>query len=145
MEKILGIDLGTNSIGWALRDPNIKGNQIEKFGVLTFNKGVGNGKTGEYSYAAERTKKRSVRRLYQARKYRLWATLETLINLDYCPLSIENLNKWRYYSKDEARKNNNAGRVYPIYDAAFESWIKLDFDSDGQPDYSSPFQLRKEL
>lgn len=145
MEKIFGLDLGTNSIGWALRNLNQTGNQIEKFGVLTFNKGVGIGKTGEYSYAAERTKKRSTRRLYQARKYRLWATLEILILEGFCPLSIEDLNKWRHYSKEEAHANNNAGRVYPIGNMAFDAWIKLDFDGDGKPDYTSPYQLRKEL
>ncbi len=145
MNKILGLDLGTNSIGWALRNPYLVDNQIEKFGVLTFNKGVGIGKTGEYSYAAERTKKRSTRRLYQARKYRLWATLEHLINEGYCPLSTKDLNKWRHYDKEEACKNSNAGRVYPIWNAAFDAWIKLDFDNDGKPDYKSPYQLRKEL
>lgn len=145
MDKIFGLDLGTNSIGWALRNPNLTENQIEKFGVLTFNKGVGLGKTGEYSYAAERTKKRSTRRLYQARKYRLWATLEHLIKEGYCPLSIEDLNKWRHYNKEEARKNNNAGRVYPIENLAFDAWIKLDFNNDGKPDYTSPYQLRYEL
>lgn len=145
MNKIFGLDLGTNSIGWALRNPDLKENQIEKVGVLTFNKGVGNGKTGEYSFAAERTKKRSSRRLYQARKYRLWSTLEDLINEGYCPLSIEDLDKWRKYDKAEARKNNNAGRIYPIWNTDFERWIKLDFDGDGKPDYISPYQLRKEL
>lgn len=145
MDKILGLDLGTNSIGWALRNPDSKENQIEKFGVSTFNEGVGNGKTGEYSYAAERTKKRSVRRLYQARKYRLWATLELLINEKYCPLTIEDLNKWRKYDKEEAHKNNNAGRTYPVWNTAFDAWIKLDFNGDGKPDYTSPYQLRKEL
>lgn len=143
--NILGIDLGTNSIGWAIRNPTLKGNQIEKFGVITFNKGVGLGKTGEYSYAAERTRKRSARRLYQSRKYRLWTTLEHLIAEGYCPLTIENLNKWRHYDKEEAIKNNNAGRVYPIGDLAFDAWIKLDFNVDGKPDYTSPYQLRKEL
>jgi CRISPR-associated endonuclease Csn1 len=145
MSKVFGLDLGTNSIGWALRNPLLMENQIEKFGVITFNKGVGIGKTGEYSYAAERTKKRSARRLYQARKYRLWATLEVLINEGCCPLSIEDLNKWRHYNKEEARKNNNAGRVYPLDSIAFDAWIKLDFDKDGKPDYTSPYQLRKEL
>jgi CRISPR-associated endonuclease Csn1 len=145
MNKILGLDLGTNSIGWAIRTPDSTNNQIEKFGVLTFNKGVGLGKTGEYSYAAERTKKRSTRRLYQARKYRLWATLEQLITGGYCPLPIEDLNRWRHYNKEEARKNNNAGRVYPVHNAAFDAWIKLDFNNDGKPDYTSPYQLRKEL
>lgn len=145
MSKIFGLDLGTNSIGWALRDTNRTENQIEKVGVLTFNKGVGLGKTGEYSYAAERTKKRSTRRLYQARKYRLWATLEILITEGYCPLSIEDLNKWRHYNKEEAHKNNNAGRIYPVDNAAFDAWIKLDFCNNGKPDYTSPYQLRKEL
>ncbi|MFN8322946.1 MAG: HNH endonuclease domain-containing protein [Chitinophagales bacterium] len=145
MDKILGIDLGTNSIGWALRNPDASENQIEKFGVVTFNKGVGVGKTGEYSFAAERTKKRSTRRLYQSRKYRLWATLETLINEGYCPLTIDNLNRWRHYSKEEAVKNNNGGRVYPVDDIVFDQWIKLDFNGDGKPDYTSPFQLRKDL
>ncbi len=145
MSKIFGLDLGTNSIGWALRNPDLTENQIEKFGVLTFNRGVGNGKTGEYSYAAERTKKRSARRLYQARKYRLWSTLEHLIDEGYCPLSIEDLNKWRHYNKEEAHKNNNAGRIYPVWNTAFDAWIKLDFNNDGKPDYRSPYQLRKEL
>ncbi|MEN9548001.1 MAG: hypothetical protein RIR12_592 [Bacteroidota bacterium] len=145
MHKIFGLDLGTNSIGWALRNPDLTDNQIEKFGVLTFNKGVGLGKTGEYSYAAERTRKRSTRRLYQSRKYRLWATLEILINEGFCPLSINNLNKWRKYNKDEAIKNNNGGRAYPVDDILFDQWIKLDFNGDGKPDYTSPYQLRKEL
>lgn len=145
MSKIFALDLGTNSIGWALRNTDLAENQIEKFGVLTFNKGVGLGKTGEYSYAAERTKKRSTRRLYQSRKYRLWRTLENLITEGYCPLSIEDLNKWRHYSKEEAKKNNNGGRVYPVDNLAFDSWIKLDFNNDGKPDYISPYQLRKEL
>ena len=145
MNKILGLDLGTNSIGWALRDPELEENQIEKFGVITFNKGVGLGKIGEYSYAAERTKKRSTRRLYQSRKYRLWATLEHLILEGYCPLTIDDLNKWRHYSKEEACKNNNAGRIYPTWSIEFDSWVKLDFNNDGIPDYKSPYQLRKEL
>lgn len=145
MSKIFGLDLGTNSIGWALRNPDLTENQIEKFGVLTFNKGVGNGKTGEYSFAAERTKKRSSRRLYQVRKYRLWATLEHLITEGYCPLTIEDLDKWRKYDKTEARKNNNGGRIYPVWNVDFENWIKLDFDGDGKPDYASPYQLRHEL
>lgn len=147
MSKILGVDLGTNSIGWALRNPDLTENQIEKCGVITFPTGVGKDDYGRYtkSYAAERTKKRSTRRLYQSRKYRLWATLEILINNGYCPLSIENLNKWRHFSKDEAVKNNNGGRVYPVDDTAFNQWVKLDFNGDGKPDYLSPYQLRKEL
>ncbi|PVD49890.1 hypothetical protein DC498_22880 [Terrimonas sp.] len=145
MSKILGLDLGTNSVGWSIRNTQLPDNQIEKAGVITYTKGVGNSKTGEYSYAAERTKKRSTRRLYQSRKYRLWATLDVLIKEGYCPLSLDGLNKWRHYSKEEARKNKNAGRVYPKDQILFEQWIKMDFDGDGIPNYKSPYQLRRNL
>ena len=62
MSKILGLDLGTNSIGIAVRNPD-NGNRIEDqlefFRSVIFKSGVGTGKTGEFSYAAERTKYRS--------------------------------------------------------------------------------------
>jgi len=49
MEKILGLDLGTNSIGWAIRNTiHQNENQIEKYGVLTFDKGVGEAKGVEF-------------------------------------------------------------------------------------------------
>lgn len=134
MEKILGVDLGTNSIGLTLREDN----EFSWFGVYTFNKGVGEGKSGEFSYAAERTKHRSSRRLYNARRYRKWETLKVLIENGYCPLDIASLNKWKNYSK-------GTGRVFPVNDKAFQQWIKLDFDGDGIPDYSSPYQLRRQL
>jgi len=135
MSKILGLDLGTNSIGWAIRDTYLLDNQFEKYGVLTFKKGVGVEKSSEYSFAAERTKRRSIRRLYQARKYRLWATLEVLIVNGYCPLHIDELDKWRKYNKPN-------GRTYPN-SKPFDNWIKLDFNQDDKQDYTSPYQLRK--
>lgn len=36
MAKILGLDLGTNSIGWAIRDTFAQENQIIDKGVLYF-------------------------------------------------------------------------------------------------------------
>ncbi len=134
MDKVLGIDMGTNSIGLTLRN----GDEFDWYGVYTFKKGVGEGKSGEFSLAAERTKHRSTRRLYNARRYRRWETLKVLINNDFCPLSKENLNKWKHYEK-------GVGRVFPVDDYAFSQWIKLDFNNDGVPDYSSPYQLRREL
>src|SRR5690606_15210892 len=134
MAKILGVDLGTNSIGLTLRENDI----FSWYGVYTFKKGVGEGKSGEFSLAAERTKHRSSRRLYNARRYRKWATLQVLIEYGYCPLSIESLNKWKHYKK-------GIGRFFPVDDKLFQQWIKLDFDGDGKPDYSSPYQLRRLL
>lgn len=138
--KILGLDLGTNSIGATLRDDSLSDNQFDWYGVTTFNKGVGVGKSGEFSYAAERTKNRSVRRLNQARKYRLWATLEVLIINGYCPITIDDLDKWRKYDKKKGLL-----RQYPVENSALDAWIKLDFNGDGKPDYTSPYELRNEL
>jgi CRISPR-associated endonuclease Csn1 len=134
MSKTLGIDLGTNSIGMTLRNDDF----FEWFGVYTFRKGVGDGKSGEFSLAAERTQNRSSRRLYNSRRYRKWETLKVLIENGFCPLSIENLNKWKNYEK-------GIGRIFPVDNIAFNAWIKLDFDTDGKPNYTSPYQLRREL
>jgi len=144
MEKILALDLGSSSIGATIRDTSDSQNQIKKTIVSTFNKGVGSEKNVEFSFAAERTKHRSLRRLYQARKYKLWETLELLKEHGYCPIQNESLNRWKHYDKTEALRGNG-GRKYPIEDLLFNKWIKLDFDNDNKPDYISPYQLRLEL
>ena len=143
IENILGIDLGTSSIGLSLRnthlDNNLKG-QLEYFAVDIFKAGVGKDKSGEYSFAAERTKNRQSRKLKRVRRFRLWETLKILIEYDMCPLSQEKLKNWMTYNKSQ-----NLKRDYPADDYAFAKWIALDFDGDGNPDYSSPYQLRREL
>ncbi|MGL4519705.1 MAG: type II CRISPR RNA-guided endonuclease Cas9 [Phocaeicola sp.] len=141
--KTAGLDLGTNSIGITVRDTELSEviqEQFEYFTSVIFKSGVGTNKSGEFSFAAERTKKRSPRRLYQARKYRIWSTLKVLIKTGYCPLSQEDLDKWSKYDKANGLK-----RQYPIHATAFEQWIRLDFDGDGKSDYTSPYQLRAEL
>lgn len=143
MSKILGIDLGTGSIGLALRDPDAGDNiteQLEYFSSDIFQAGIGKDKTGEYSLAAERTKHRQSRRLYDTRRCRLWATLQLLIDHKLCPMSQTSLDQWKTYDK-----SRELYRKYPIEDIALDSWIKLDFNQDGKPDYTSPYQLRKEI
>ncbi|MBR1834933.1 MAG: hypothetical protein IJ785_05465 [Bacteroidales bacterium] len=141
--KIIGIDLGTNSIGLAVRNAD-NGNdiieQLEYYTSIIFKSGVGNGDKGEYSYAAERTRFRSTRRLYQSRKYRIWATLRLLIEHGCCPLTNEELDQWSKYDKSKGLK-----RQYPIDAIEFEQWVRLDFNGDGTPEYNSPYQLREEL
>jgi CRISPR-associated endonuclease Csn1 len=138
MSKIIAYDLGTNSIGWSIREDQKEGNQIINAGVITFNKGVGEEKNIEYSLAASRTGRRSLRRRYQSHKYKLWSTLEILITNGYCPMTIEQLDQWRKYTK-------GIGRNYPVNAFLFNNWIKLDFNNDGKPDYTSPYELRSEL
>lgn len=58
-DKILGLDLGTNSIGILLR--NLANgadvlNQIDYFTSVVFKSGIGREKSGEFSYAAKTEK-----------------------------------------------------------------------------------------
>lgn len=147
MEKTLSFDLGSNSNGWFIRDTAYGKDQLRKFGVITFDTGVGKDDKGKFtiSFAAQRTAKRSIRRLYQSRKYKLWATLKLLEEYKFCPIQEGSLYRWQHYSKEEALKGNG-GRAYPIEDKLFANWIKLDFNNDRKPDdYTSPYQLRLEL
>lgn len=123
----LGIDLGTNSIGWAIRDISETKNQIIKNGVLIFDKGVGEEKGIEFPKVKKRTESRGKRRNYQAEKYRKWELLEFLIKNKMCPLSIKELDGWRKYSKRDQRK-------YPQTEE-FINWLRFDFNGDGKPDF----------
>ncbi len=128
MEKVLGLDLGTNSIGWAIREVNNElENQIIDKGVLTFDKGVAEDKSGEHPMVQKRTESRGKRRNYQAEKYRKWELLKYLIKNNMCPLTTEELNEWRYYKKGRGRK-------YPQREE-FINWLRFDFDGDGKPDF----------
>ncbi|WP_214279244.1 hypothetical protein, partial [Escherichia coli] len=64
-------------------------NEIVDYGVVIFQKGVGEGKSGEFSLAAERRKNRSKRRLYNAKRYRKWELLKILVENKMCPLTLE--------------------------------------------------------
>jgi len=123
----LGIDLGSNSIGWAIRDTSEDDNQIIDYGVLTFEKGVASEKGNEFPKVQKRTESRGKRRNYQAEKYRKYQLLEFLIENNMCPLTIGELDRWRKYTKGKKR-------AYPQSDA-FVQWLRFDFDGDGIPDF----------
>jgi CRISPR-associated endonuclease Csn1 len=128
MDKVLGLDLGTNSIGWAIREINSElENQIIDKGVLTFDKGVAEVKGIETPMVKARTEARGKRRNYQSEKYRKWELLECLIHEGMCPITIEELNGWRHYTK-------GVGRRYPQSEK-FIQWLRFDFDGDDKPDF----------
>lgn len=143
-QKILGLDLGTNSIGSSVRNldlsDDLKG-QLEFFSSDIFRSSVNKESNGrEYSLAAQRSAHSRSRRLNEARRRKLWATLDLLITYGFCPMNPESLIRWRTYDKQKG-----FFREYPVDDKEFNAWILLDFDGDGKPDYSSPYQLRREL
>ncbi len=127
MSNILGIDLGTNSTGWAIRDTEIEDNQIVDYGVITFDKGVASEKGNEFPKVQKRTESRGKRRNYQAEKYRKWELLKFLIEKGMCPLTIDELNNWKKYRKGEQRK-------YPQSEE-WINWLRFDFNGDGKPDF----------
>ena len=137
MTKIVGIDVGTNSLGITVRDTdNPQGEQIIYSTVHQFKSGVGKDKTGEFSLASQRTDRRSSRHINKVHRYRKWATLKMLIEHNCCPLTKEELSRWTHYDKAQGR------RTYPTDIQHFNDWIKLDFNSDGKPDFISPYELR---
>lgn len=151
MTNILGLDLGTNSIGWAIRDLNsTTEDQLVDYGVVIFKKGVGEGKSGEFSLAAERRTNRSKRRLYNAKRYRKWATLKILSENGMCPLSQEELRLWSIGNWQEGK---NKGRLYPT-SPDFSAWLAMDFKRIGKsvdagiklkPAYTNTYFLRAVL
>lgn len=123
MGKTLGLDLGTNSIGWAV--VNEEEQKIVDCGVFLFQEGVKIEKGKEGSKAAERTRFRSGRRLRFRRRLRKIETLKVLIEYGMCPLTREELLQWR---KDK--------KSYPS-NLEFQGWLR----TEDKVDYN-PYALR---
>lgn len=124
MSKTLGLDLGTNSIGWALIENENNHNSLADKGVLIFSEGVKKEKGQEKSRAAERTSYRSARRLKFRRKIRKYQTLLVLAEYEMCPLTIEEVKEWR---KSNFKKYPN--------NPEFLKWLKTDDSKKINPYY----------
>lgn len=93
MTKILGLDLGTNSIGWAL----IENNTILGMGSRIFPEGVvnlGEGEGRETSKNASRTEARGTRRQFFRRRLRKRYLLKELAKYKLCPISPNLIKDW---------------------------------------------------
>ncbi|MCF6214419.1 MAG: type II CRISPR RNA-guided endonuclease Cas9 [Flavobacteriaceae bacterium] len=134
MAKILGLDLGTNSIGWAILDDDKDENKLEDKGVLIFTEGVKKVKGQEKSKAAERTGFRSARRLNFRRKIRKYQTLLVLAKYKMCPLTIDEVI--------ECRKSNF--KRYPTR-PEFLKWLTTDDDLNINPYYYRDKSSRKNI
>ena len=96
MERILGIDTGTNSLGWAIVDKEEGCTRLVAKGTNIFSEGVKIEKGIESSKAAERTEHRSVRKHYWRRKVRKIRLLTILSENHLCPpLAKSSLREWR--------------------------------------------------
>jgi len=126
MTKTLGLDLGTNSLGWALVENNREDNKeifkLNDKGVVIFSEGVKIEKGNEISRAAERTAFRGARRLKFRRKLRKYETLLVLSENGMCPLIKDEVIAW----KKSGFKN------YPTNET-FLNWLKTDDDNQKHP------------
>ena len=97
MTKILGLDLGTNSIGWAITEQQDDHFTLLDRGVDIFQEGVNRTKSGEEPMVKIRTDARALRRHYYRRRLRKIEVLKVLVANNLCPyLSNEQLDAWRY-------------------------------------------------
>ncbi len=110
MSKILGLDLGTNSIGWAVVDD--EKNKILGMGSRIFPMGVSNLGEGdnEQSKNAARTEARSKRRQFYRKRIRKRILLSELSKSKMCPIDTKLIRDW----------NNNK----ILNDESLVSWFK---------------------
>ena len=122
MARILGLDLGTNSIGWAIVDKEGNDFSLVDKGVRIFSEGVKSEKGIESSRAAERTGYRSARKIKYRRKLRKYETLKVLSKNGMCPLSIEEVEDWK----------NSGFKNYPL-NPEFLKWLRTNEDDNINP------------
>ncbi len=122
MAKILGLDLGTNSIGWAIVDKDGNEFSLVDKGVRIFSEGVKSEKGIESSRAAERTGYRSARKIKYRRKLRKYETLKVLSLNGMCPLSIEEVEDWK----------KSGFKDYPL-NPEFLKWLRTSEDGNINP------------
>ncbi len=108
MSRILGLDLGTNSIGWAIVDDTA--NKIIGIGTRIFPMGVenlGEGEGREMSKNAGRTGARGIRRQFFRRRLRKKVLLKALSEHKMCPMlpaDFENWKKTKQFPSDKLAK-----------------------------------------
>lgn len=121
MERILGIDTGTNSLGWAIVDKDEDQYCLVAKGTNIFSEGVKIEKGIESSKAAERTEHRSVRKHYWRRKIRKIRLLTILSENNLCPpIKKDALRQWRQK------------KVYPN-DDTFMEWQRTEDKASVNP------------
>lgn len=119
MGIVLGLDVGTNSLGWALVDTEEK--KIIDMGVRVFQEGVSGLNTGkEISKNAERRSFRLIRRQYDRRRRRKLKLKNLLCKIGLIPSSKAELEQFwtlnpyelRVKALDEQLSISELGRVF---------------------------------
>lgn len=147
MKNILGLDLGTNSIGWALIKSDFEKKEGEIIGMGSRIIPMDQGEIGTFegggsiSKTGERTRCRSIRRLYERNKLRRERLHRVLNILGFLPehyaraIDFE-AHPGQFKEGQEPKINyeqiNTAGDHRFIFMDSFKEMI-LDFHQNGQP------------
>ena len=138
MKRVLGIDLGTNSLGWGI----IENKKVIDCGVLIFEQGIPlvKGIEAANSPAAERTAFRAARRLKYRRRLRKYHTLKILLENGMCPLKLAELKAW-------IRQGH-----FPLENKDFIAWLNSTEESNpyyfrakAATEQVAPFELGRAL
>ena len=132
--RVLGIDTGTNSLGWAIVNYDESGYcTLVEHGVDIFQEGVKEEKGIESSKAAERTVHKHQRVQYYRRKLRKIQLLKVLTDNGMCPpLTPDGLRQWRLK------------KIYP-HDERFMRWQRTDDNISANPYYFRHLCLTEKL
>ena len=101
MSKVLGLDLGPNSIGWALLDPEEE--KIIATGVRIFEEGLNRQGGREESKNATRRASRQARRLNARRRSRTNKLIYLIIDIGLYPESDEEVSGFHAIDPYHAR------------------------------------------
>ncbi len=119
--KTLGIDLGTNSIGWAIVENQETSKRLLDRGVNIFQVGMKVEKNVESPTVSKRTEARASRRKYFRQRCRKIKLLEILVEQKMCPpLSDDDLKLWR------------TKKLFPLNEDFIE-WIHTSDNDDRNP------------
>ena len=119
MRFSLGLDIGTNSIGWSVYDDCTK--RFTARGSSVFPDGMNN--EDSETPAAARRAKRQMRRMRYHKRIRKLQLLKILIDNDMCPLEGDVLHSWK------------RSGILPSASPKFIEWVSVSEDRD-------PYELR---
>ena len=137
MSKILGLDLGTNSIGWALIDE--KASSIINTGVKIFPEGINRNGGREESKNSARREARASRRMGARKKARLKKLTYIMQNNGLMPIDKNDLSN--FFDLDPYASRSNAGHkkvdLFKIGRALYHINKRRGFQSNRKTDKSS--------
>ena len=155
-KKILGLDLGTNSIGWAVVNKNDEKKSISHAGsrIIPMDAALqGDFESGNsISQTANRTAARGVRRLFERRALRRERLNRVLNLMSFLPEHYtKHLNRYGQLNKGQEPKlawcPDENGKMHFLFQSSFDEMVKEfailhpDLLTDGKKNVGNPLEI----